>query len=524
MPIQICYYLNMKSMTNQSGFSSPIAILIVLGAVVIGGVYFLSQKPESRQTLDNLPTQNRTGETNQVNEQVDTTVNNQITEPEPDFVSGPVLVEGQPFKKVDLRNFNLVVKELSGDVSSVQVDKATLRVVSSFDIPAYLRDKNNVYVYDHQNKDNWGVTWNNPNTDHYVLYRLPLNARSFRVVSYYFIADDKQVLYWNWWSGNRQEYIAVKGINAKAARDGSPKEEGVEYINPAARRGHVVVDDKQVFLGTEPLVTNQNFHFLNWQTGNKKYETIYGKSGDKIICLSQKSEGQKTQVIGNLLTAHADSFGTLLINEETYYAKDGTGNAFIDCLGLTKIANQPIQNFEIKTLFKDSRIVQILLLSDGAIYSRKGNVLSERTNKIQPFQYLDEIGNYFTIDGKVFWYSAIQNGATKVNILNNGDIDLASFKVLLSKISDPYLFQSVGAAKDKYRVYVSENEPKYPEYVISNFVFVPKDLSTFSLVDCPSQKIFFKDIYNVYAKDGSVVSGASPSTFVDDPQCKTPAG
>ena len=191
---------------------------------------------------------------------------------------------------------------------------------------------------------------------------------------------------------------------------------------------------------------------------------------------------------------------------------------------MTKIANQPIQNFEIKTLFKDSRIVQILLLSDGAIYSRKGNVLSERTNKIQPFQYLDEIGNYFTIDGKVFWYSAIQNGATKVNILNNGDIDLASFKVLLSKISDPYLFQSVGAAKDKYRVYVSENEPKYPEYVISNFVFVPKDLSTFSLVDCPSQKIFFKDIYNVYAKDGSVVSGASPSTFVDDPQCKTPAG
>ena len=64
--------------------------------------------------------------------------------------------------------------------------------------------------------------------------------------------------------------------------------------------------------------------------------------------------------------------------------------------------------------------------------------------------------------------------------------------------------------------YASENEPKYPEYMINNIVFVPKDISTLTLIDCSSQKVFFKNVFNMYAKDGSVVQNASPATFADE--------
>jgi hypothetical protein len=332
---------------------------------------------------------------------------------------------------------------------------------------------------------------------------------NFRVISYKYVADDKQVLF----RGQQNNYIHVNGIDPKTARIGDLREKGVEYIESAYWRSDVVVDDNHVFVGTEPLVANHDFHFLNWRTGSQTYATIYGRSGDAIICLSVDDDNM---VVGNVLATDAASFVPILISgRDRYYAKDDAGNAFVNCVELQKVANEPIQNFETKALFWGNQVTQLLLLSDTAVYNRDGVLLVERTDKNQSFRYLDEVGNYFTIDGKVYWVSgSAKQLDTKVYMLNNGDVDLPTFEVL----------DSGGLAKDKHRVYVKKEfrthyiNDRWDFVPPEEVVFVPRDITTFTGMDC-HEGLFFKDALSVYTQDGLIFPNADPATFADDPRC-----
>jgi len=444
----------------------------------------------------------------------------------PDVVETQIKNQTKPvqLEKIQIQDIILFKSDTSLNVNDLSGNSLKLQIIKNFDIPVYLKDNNSIYVFDKFSDDNQKNKCGSGlgTQSHCTIYKLPLDVSSFRVINYYFIADKNQVLYWNWWEGARDEFIPVNGIDAKTAMTFSSKPEFKDgdrsYVYSLGSISHMVVDKKEVYLKTEPLTSYHHFNFFYWKNEEKEYGSIYGASvgNDKVICLSQQFSGatvQKTTVIGHILTADSNSFRVLLIGGGNYYAKDDKGHVFVNCNELPWLDNQPIQNFDIKSLFKKGHPMQLLLTSDMAIYDKEGNILIKRVNKNdQLFNFLDDSGRYFVVDGKIYWYKTENYEKAELKLINNGDVDLDSFKVLIS-ISDNYKYGppgSFGVAKDKKLVFINDN-----------ITILPKDLVSFSVVDCPSKEIFFKDVYNVYGKDGVIIAGADPNTFKNDPLCKT---
>lgn len=456
-------------------------------ALLITGYYWqvLSAKPQYSSL---------TSATNEGNTVISTTT------VESDQLTEPIMVESTGLGKINLRDLELVVRESSGQSSMARVDKARLYILKDFTVPVYLADNNNVYVYDSANVDNW-----NNQSNSRVLTRLPLGPTTFRIINYYFIADDKQVLYSDWWGG-RYAFLPVEGIDVKTARSGVAQDSAVERINSAGRDDHIIIDDNNVFLGKNMLTSNKNFHFLNWRSGNNLYATIYAISGDKVICLSENRTGSLVTVIGNILSADSNTFIPFLISGQLNYAKDALGNAFVDCTALPKISDHPIKNLTARSLFHDNTVAALVLESDDAIYSKEGSILVVRDRAIQnSFRFLDKIGNYFALDGKVYWNNTALDEKSKVSVLNKGDVDLDTFMVMSSGKT---WYESFGIAKDKFRVYLRDN-----------IVFIPKDTPSLTMVSCPSDKLFLKDNFAVYAADGTIVQDVVPNSFENDPRC-----
>jgi len=518
-------------MKESSWFGGMKVTVALIAIIIVGGIALWSFSP----TVKN-DTESSSEISEYYSEQVALAASSSLP-----LVSKEPIIMARGQQGVDLRNAPLLVKELDESISQIKVDTATLTIFSPWDfgMTVYLRDKDNVYLFSRGvagNEEHHVIARSSgvvtTSSSEYVLYHLPLSADTVRIISEYYLADAETVLYTHWTPNNHghNAFDPVLGIDAKTARDGSPKEDGVEYTNSTAMRNYVVVDAKNVFVGDKMVVANDNFHFLNWRTENRVYESIYARSGDQIVCVTGKKEMisgwtvPATVPVGTVLTADAKTFTPALISGETQYGVDEAGNAFIDCAELTKISDRPIQNLKFKSIINnDGRVLRLLLVSSDAVYGRTGQILAQADTTvahIPEFKYLDDIGKYFIYDGRIYWYDEEYQEMWSF-LVNNGDVDINSFKVLYSREpGSAELSTRAGVAKDARRVYVNigrstwGDEPK-------NLAFTPKDLTTFSVIDCVSKIVYFKDKYQVYDEDGSVIVGADPETFTRDTRCKS---
>ena len=436
-------------------------------------------------------------------------------------------------KPVNLLDATLVVRELDSSTSTVQVDKATLGLVSTSTSPTYyFKDANNVYFFDSGSNENQQPRPRkknpNPVPTPYILYRLPLSPASFRVLSYDYIADDTQVYYFDEFGATRDGFLPVSGIDAKTAYVPGAIDKSVDFINSSLDRDHVVADTQNVYVGTAKLIANKDVRFLDWDSGDKTYATTYGVTGSSVICISDSTEHPGglnegiTSYTGHVLAADASSFKPILINGQNFYAEDASGHVFVNC---TPLGNGPVTAFVFETTPADSQgnVNELLLLTNLALYDTTGHQLVARTGALSGFKYLDTTGDYFTLDGKAYWYQAdwVANSSNNyAYLINNGSVDLSSFAIIDSWRNAKIAVSDFGVAKDARQVYIDYSDGYTDHHAVA---FTPKDIATFSEINCPSLGIYFKDSQAVYDKDGAIVAGADPATFVtNDARCSEP--
>jgi|GEM_PF-4682821 len=425
-------------------------------------------------------------------------------------------------KPVNLLDATLIVKELDSSTSTVQVDKATLGLVSTSTSPTYyLKDANNVYFFDAGSNENQQPRPRkknpNPAPTPYILYRLPLSAASFRIINYDYVADDTHVYYKTGHVNDNDQidghsFTAVEGIDPKTAYDPNPHVPGIDYINGTGTI--LVADAKEVYYGTQELAPNQNFHFLDWTSGGTTYSTIYAVSGSSVVCISGGEH--------HVLSTAVSTFAPVLISGENFYAKDGAGQVFVNCNPLD--SGKTTSTFAWETASAQANPPYTLLLTDSGLYDANGKFLVTRTGTPSGFKYLNDTGEYFALDGKAYWYATDSyikdNGATPT-LINGGNVDISSFTVLKAW-NDVKLGRYAGVARDANRVYV-DNYRDYYKAIVDEHVFVPKDISAFTVLDCPSLAVYFWDSVAVYSEDGSVVTDANPATFAtNDSRCSEP--
>jgi len=409
---------------------------------------------------------------------------------------------------IDLRDFPLEVRGLSGEFLDRQIDKQSLELVhDNLFVPnlVYLKDINHVYVLDKKSDENVFRKDNEP----YVLHQLSLDPNSFRVINGNYVADDKQVLYYGKVLKDNLfalvNHAPVTGIDAKTARIDFEENKDRTYVSNHFNLDDIVVDDQWVYYQTKRLaLRNRDFHRVYWQIGEYLYPTIHIISDESVACLDRENNWK-------ILQTDLPSFTWLYILKSTFYARDGNGSIYVDCKKFQEFEN-PVdpKNIVFKGPVNDYVDTPALILTNRGIYNNKGEIILEKDIQdiesfrfydrgINPDSYLFDRNGFFLLDGNMYWSGLGGNAFGRyfrdsAILVNNGEIDLNSFEVL-----------HFNEAKDKNHVY-SKGE----------ILFSPGDPKTITIVWCPFNEqetvAYFKDILHAYTDEGKIIDGVNPDS------------
>lgn len=236
-----------------------------------------------------------------------------------------------------------------------------------------------------------------------------LRNQGFKELSWEFFTDGSTVLYWEF-NTKLHEPTEVEGIDAKTAiaadQRADQRKNGVEYINSAEPRRHIILDGKWVYIQTtaktERFIENENFRFLDWEIEGKSFATTYGISGDNVVCF-YRLEG-RDNIFSKVLKTDSASFKPILVSGQNFYAKDEIGNYFVNCSKFPKVNNESMYDLSIEPFFGNNGVGQLLFLSDNAIYNKDGVILLETEIKDKDSFHYDEFGFHFELDGEEYYY------------------------------------------------------------------------------------------------------------------------